>query len=459
MGGIMGDPELRSDETVLLRTPGVYVKSIPFEGVLTNKRIILIDRVKNLLPQKEIPLVTIKGIEPGENAIRDQVITLSVLARSGETRQMILTFSRQTGGNRIRERNEWVKMLKENTSSSFDQVIRKVIPGVGQAPKKPDHMVSPRIEVISSPVSQNVLAAAKTTVKKEIESIHPIKKIIESPPDSAPSPTAGEEFEASVPSFGTYCSRCGNRVPDGSGFCNRCGSQIVVPGSMATSTPPAAAIPRPVDSETVARKIKPIDENIWTIPHIEPSAVTVPPEPPREVPQEPKDEPEIPREQEPAATFQETAPPELDLNIPGTDEKPEPATTVGIPSQNSESIPPAGEPPAPQKPSGGFGFKLSKTAVLGIIAVIIIVAIVLGAFFLYPMISDNNDAAPSNGTALTAVPTITKNSGTAVFPSETSVPTIIKNSGTAVFPSETLKPTTVTTSYPPPGNSGSRVGL
>ena len=457
----MGDPELRSDEKVLLRTPGVYVKSIPFEGVLTNKRILLIDRVKNLLPQKEIPLVTIKGIEPGENAIRDQVITLSVLARSGETRQMILTFSRQTGGNRIRERNEWVKMLKENTSSSFDQVIRKVIPGVGQAPKKPDHMVSPRIEVISSPVSQNVPAAAKTTVKKEIESIHPIKKIIESPPDSAPSSTVGEEFEASVPSFGTYCSRCGNRVPDGSGFCNRCGSQIVVLGSMATSTPPAAAIPRPVDSKTVARKIKPIDENIWTIPHIEPSAVTVPPEPPREVPQEPKDEPEIPKEpkdepeiprepkdepeipkeQEPAATLQETAQPGLDLNIPGTDEKPEPATTVSIPSQNSESIPPAGEPPAPQKPSGGFSFKLSKTAVLGIIVVIIIVAVILGAFFLYPMIATSEGGTPDSGTALT------------------TVPTIIKNSGTTVFPTKTLTPTTTTTYRPAPGNSGSTVGL
>ena len=441
MGGIMGDPELRSDETVLLRTPGVYVKSIPFEGVLTNKRIILIDRVKNLLPQKEIPLVTIKGIEPGENAIRDQVITLSVLARSGETRQMILTFSRQTGGNRIRERNEWVKMLKENTSSSFDQIIRKVIPGVGQAPKKPDHMVSPRIEVISSPVSQNVPAAAKTTVKKEIESIHPIKKIIESRPDSAPSSTVGEEFDASVPSFGTYCSRCGNRVPDGSGFCNRCGSQIVVLGSMATSTPPAAAIPRPVDSETVARKIKPIDENIWTIPHIEPSAVTVPPEPPREVPQEPKDEPGIPKEQEPAATLQETAPPGLDLNIPGTDEKPEPATTVSIPSQNSESIPPAGEPPAPQKPSGGFSFKLSKTAVLGIIAVIIIVAVILGVFFLYPMIATSEGGTPDSGTALT------------------TVPSIIKNSGTTVFPTKTLTPTTTTTYRPAPGNSGSTVGL
>ena len=52
----MGDPELRSDEKVLARTPGVYVKSIPFEGILTNKRIILIDRAKNLLPPKEIPL-------------------------------------------------------------------------------------------------------------------------------------------------------------------------------------------------------------------------------------------------------------------------------------------------------------------------------------------------------------------------------------------------------------------
>src|SRR5512136_1739902 len=112
----MADPELRSDEKVLVRTPGVYVKSIPFEGILTNKRIILIDRAKNLLPPKEIPLVTIKEAEPGENAIRDQIITLSVMAKTGENRQMILTFSRQAGGNRIKERDAWVRTIKENAS-------------------------------------------------------------------------------------------------------------------------------------------------------------------------------------------------------------------------------------------------------------------------------------------------------------------------------------------------------
>jgi hypothetical protein len=418
----MGDPELRSDETILLRTQGVYVKSIPFEGVLTNKRIILIDRAKNLLPQKEIPLVTIKDIEPGENAIRDQIITLSVLARSGETRQMILTFSRQTGGNRIRERDEWLKMLKENTSSSFDQVIRKVIPGVRQAPKKSHQMAPPRIEVISSPVSQNVPAAAKTTVKKETGSTPPTKKIIGSRPDPAPPSAVVEESGASVPSFGTYCSRCGNRVPDGSGFCNRCGSQIVVPGSMAASTLPAAAIPQPPDSETVERKIKPIDEIIRTIPRIERSAVTVPPDhPPREAPREPGNEPGIPSEQEPAAPLPETAPPVSDSNFPATDEKPEPAQPVIIDSQNSESMPPAGEPPAPQKLREKFSFKPGKRATLGIIVIIIIIAVVLGAFFLYPMISKGGGNTPDDSTAPITVPTTPKLSGTFIPPTQTPV--------------------------------------
>ena len=52
----MGDPELRSDETILIRSNGILVKSIPFEGILTNKRIFLVDRAKNLLPPKEISL-------------------------------------------------------------------------------------------------------------------------------------------------------------------------------------------------------------------------------------------------------------------------------------------------------------------------------------------------------------------------------------------------------------------
>jgi hypothetical protein len=130
-----------------------------------------------------------------------------------------------------------------------------------------------------------------------------------------------------------------------------------------------------------------------------------------------------------------------DVTIPETEEKPEPATTVSTPSQTSEATPPAGEPPAPQKPGDGLSFKFSKKVVLGITVVIIILAIVLGAFFLYPMISNSEGVTPDNGTALTPVPTI------------------IKNSGTTVFPTQTLKPTAIATDAPAPGNSGSTVGL
>jgi hypothetical protein len=423
----MGDPELRSDENILLRTPGVFVKSIAFEGYLTNKRIILIDRVKNLLPQKEIALVTIKDIEPGENAIRDQIITLSILAKSGETRQMILTFSRQTGGNRIRERNEWVRLLKENTSSSIDRVIRKVIPGAGPAVKKPVPAVPPRLEVISPPVSKKVPPAAKPPVKKVVESVPPVKKIIESRPETAPTSASKEVSSASAPGFGTYCSRCGNRVPEGSGFCNRCGSQIVVPGSSAGTPPPSAVATQPTDSATMTGRISPVGTGIQTTTRIEYPPGTESPNIPPEVPGEPLKETSIPPEQETAVPHEETTGPEPRGTIPDSDEKSGMATRGSSPPQ-SKSPAPAGIPPSPQKPSSGFSGKLSKKAITGIVLAIFIVAVVAGGFFLYPMISTGGEKTPGNTTTPATSPgtvqTTPKPSPTFIAPRETTVRTV-----------------------------------
>ncbi len=417
MCGIMGDPELRSDESVLLRTQGIFVKSIPFEGILTNKRIILVDRVTNLLPQKEIPLVTLKDFQAGENAIRDQIITLSVLAKTGETRQMILTFSRQTGGNRIRERDDWMRVLKENTSSSFEQVIRKVMPGIGQSPKKTIRAAPPRIEIISSPVSHNVPAAEKAEVKKEGEDIAPISKILKTSPAPSSSSPAVKEFGASPPMLGTYCSRCGNRVPDGSKFCNRCGSQIVVPGNLEEPTTPKTTVTELAVEEYAARNIQPVNKESPSIePLIKPSLASVPSDSLREVPQQP----ETPQEHISIDTSSESISSMSGSDFPGTDDKPEPGRSVIIDSQYSEPIPPS-KPSGPKKPWKGFIFKPSKKAVLGIIVVIIIVAVVLGAFFIYPMISKGGGNTPKNGTAPTTVPTTQKPSGTFVLPTEKPV--------------------------------------
>ena len=132
----MGDPELRSDEKVLARSEGIHVKLIPFEGILTNKRIILVDRVKNILPPKEIPLINIREIDTGGHANRDQILTLSLMAKPGVTRQMVLAFSYKAGGDRKKERDAWAKILREHTSLSEERVVLKAVPGHKPAGKK-----------------------------------------------------------------------------------------------------------------------------------------------------------------------------------------------------------------------------------------------------------------------------------------------------------------------------------
>ena len=205
----------------------------------------------------------------------------------------------------------------------------------------------------------------------------------------------------------------------------------MVPGSVAASTTPKAVVPQPAVAEHAARTIQPIEKDIPTIePFIIPSLASVPSNTLWAVPQQP----ETPQEQKSVVTIPESISSWSDSTFPATDETPEPARPVIIDSPNSEPMLPSGKPPVPQKPWGGLSFKSNKELVIGIIVVIIIVAVVLGAFFIYPMISNGEGVTPGNATALSTA-------------------------GTAFFPAMTLKPTATATYRTTPGNSGSAVGL
>jgi hypothetical protein len=424
----MGDPDLRSDETVLVRTQEVYVKSIPFEGILTNKRIILVDRAKNLLPLKEIPLATIKDVEGGENAIRDPFVTVTVITRTGETRQMVLTFSRKAGGNRNKERDEWVKTLKENVSSSFEQVIRKGTPGFDQPHKRPEPIPSPRIEVIGA-MAQPV--ATRPLPKKEMDTFQPIKKMIENTPSK--TQTVAKESNAPVLGLGTFCSRCGNKVPEGSGFCNRCGSSIIPPGSAAPVTP---AVP-----EYRAQVQRPIEREIQTIePLIERSSVKVTVEPQRsEIPEPPVQktakrvhsplydnppEPVATPEPAPAVTAPKKKPAKKPL-IPRLFSPKELAPTP----LNPASMPTAASP-SPKKPRRASRMPGKKVFVaIGVIILIIVLAMA-GVVFVYPMISGIGTSIPGSATVVpttTSIPVTTStpvSSEPIVIPVATTAPAV-----------------------------------
>jgi hypothetical protein len=213
----MAYPDLYKDEMKILEAQNIKVKSVSFNAVLTNRRLILIDNRKQKLPSQEILLATLKNVDSGENAIRDATLTLSIITNTGTTRQMILTFSKTSGGERKRECEEWVRTLRQQISQTIEHhPILPDLPTLDEeepinAPDSiPLHLPTPRIEIVNAPPQ-----------KKRIEISRPMKKIIESAP---PMPKPVET--SSLPS-GLFCNRCGSRVPVESVFCNRCGTPVV----------------------------------------------------------------------------------------------------------------------------------------------------------------------------------------------------------------------------------------
>jgi len=443
----MGDPELRSDETILVRTHGIYVKSIPFEGILTNRRILLFDKAKGFQPPKEVTLASLKDVEPGENAIRDQVITLSMVTKTGETRQMILTFSRQAGGNRIKERDEWMKFLRVHTGPSFEQSVRRSAPAPEQEVRFPEQPSAPRIEIINSPIPQNPQGSGRIPIRKEVEAARPVKRIIESAPAQSPEPVRAESapiHEPPAPSFGLYCSRCGNKVAESSAFCNRCGSPIASPASAPAAVHPAA--PQPV-RETVSEPVPasrrnekvtgqiaiPVDDELsWEdMPEqpVRPIRQQIRPTIPAMIPEEEFDqEPSI------APTPPESRPPvKVKKARKGFLPRLFSPKELGPTPLKPESMPTRSTPPSPKKPKrrSGPGWRPGKKTIIAAVGIVIIIVVLLaGVLVVYPMISVGGLKLPGGSSSGTTTPTpsATTTTGGSSTPSA---------QGTLVIPKET----------------------
>ena len=264
----MGYPELDYDESIILETRNVKFKSISLDAILTNKRIILIDSKKNVIPSQEISLASIRIVEMGENAIRDPFLLLILSTTTGEKRQMVITFSRQAGAERRRECNEWVKKLESLRPAPVPDTVPADLPVQGGEPlKKPE---------VSPPARAGIQGTRP--VKKKIEIARPLSKIIE----NSPVPPVPVET-SSLPS-GTFCSRCGNRVPLRSTFCNHCGTPIIPVPEQAGAPQPAVPqvqvpLPPPVGS-AAERQRRPIEQIIHSIePLIEDSVPRTRPTP------------------------------------------------------------------------------------------------------------------------------------------------------------------------------------
>ncbi|HXX54941.1 MAG TPA: zinc-ribbon domain-containing protein [Methanoregula sp.] len=354
------------------------MKSVPFEAILTNERLILVNSRDTLMPPQYLPLAAVMSMDTGENAIRDPTITFSVATEVGSTRQMVLTFSRQSGGERRRECDEWVKVLRER---------------LGSFSGLPIHTGAPAFEPVPAPQAPPVAQPAglgSLTGKKRIEVARPMKKIIE----TVPAPQKPKET-TSLPQ-GSFCSRCGSRVPPDSAFCNRCGTRVAGPLDQVTTPAPqqepgVQQVPVPVPNivTPIPGKERPIEDVIHSIePLIEdskPRTQPAPLVPSRHDTAVPPGAAADKATQAPAAPA-ETDPTKKNLDLfsnilipsqpAAAEEAPGVAANAGA---GSPAFPP--EAAAPSFPERQFPVKKPRFLLYAVIAVVVI-AIIAGGFLL-----------------------------------------------------------------------------
>jgi hypothetical protein len=363
-----------SDESVVLKTQNVKVKSVLFEVVLTTRRLVLIDMKKNSIPPQEINLATLKDVESGENAIRDPTITISIITISGNTRQMVLTFSKTSGGDRRRECDDWVRALRQNITSTIYHPVTQVPASRDTETEEQPPLHTPhRIEITSTPPP-----------RKRIEVSRPMKKIVEVPP-AMPVP-----IETTSLPTGSFCNRCGNRVPPESAFCNRCGTPVInetdsvnLPTEEGTAplpqpppvvpqiqiTPPA--IPAPAENkesriEEVIQSIEPLIED--SVPRTAPAPLV----PSRQQYASPAEIAEPAGQVPPAASVgtPEGAPQEGEVKWPVLSHSGTP-DTAAPPAAPSAPAAPGSPPPMPPRKT--------SYALIAVLAVVVL-AVIAGAY-------------------------------------------------------------------------------
>ncbi|MDO9326152.1 MAG: zinc ribbon domain-containing protein [Methanoregula sp.] len=424
----MGIPELYHDETIIHQAHNIKVKSVVFDAVLTSNRLILIDSKKGLIPPQEILLRTISSVDGGENAIRDPILTFTIMAKGSTARQMILTFPREASGERRRERDDWLKDLKEQIASLDPAEIYSPA-----AEPEPEPVHYPEITPPSVPE-----VSGSSTQKKKIDSIRPRRTIIDSVP-SMPRPV-----ETSSLPIGSFCSRCGNRVPPESAFCNRCGTPVAGPAEQTVTTPPATISSPPVAMPTIVpqvqvplppifglgteRKERTLEEVIHSIePLIEDS-----------VPRRSEPAPLVPRQYPAPPPFVDTTVIETPAEVP-----PVVPVPVQVPAAEPPVLPVAGEPALPEGSASAIPVpaappvaappvkppRKSKTVAIAIVAIVLLAAIV--GIVLFSNSLGTTPQAPVITPTITPVPTV-------VTTAPTPVPTPV---AVVTIPEEILTPT------------------
>ena len=232
-------PALQQGEQWRVKSPGVYVKSVPYHAFLTDRRLILKSPNDPLMPDRDLALDRIEGVEPYLNGAGEPVLAIQARTGRGESRKLVLTFAGKPGNrSRVGELEEWVHNLPVfpvprglGTDAPLPKARQQVPPG-------PDKLTfSPGLHDTggSGTASRKGRAnpAARENYRGDSAPRFPVRDR-EVPGDAAGALSPPGSLPEDLPFF---CTTCGNRGRPGSRFCDRCGAAVIPPDPAAILMP------------------------------------------------------------------------------------------------------------------------------------------------------------------------------------------------------------------------------
>ncbi len=138
----MDDPYLSSDESLILSTHNILIDGVSLDLMLTSRRLILIDNSVTPFLLRSIPLESIITVFAGTDVKGDPIFTVSHMDPSGTGAPLPVDFifTRQKGGQRVNECNEWAATL-----SNYASGVRNEALSSGTLPYDPVKVIQPRM--------------------------------------------------------------------------------------------------------------------------------------------------------------------------------------------------------------------------------------------------------------------------------------------------------------------------
>ena len=110
---LMGSPYLSTNETIVLSAHDLIINTVSAEAILTNQRLMLVDRTHPRILPQDIQFTAIETVTIGDESGNDPVLSLSIVTPDGTRQPLNMVFPQKPRTDRVAERDEWAARIRE----------------------------------------------------------------------------------------------------------------------------------------------------------------------------------------------------------------------------------------------------------------------------------------------------------------------------------------------------------